>query len=246
MARLNSFHLPATAWPGGVGGTVRLTGTEARHMLTVLRTVPDQTVRLFDGDGRSGLFVVRETDRNSALLEAVSLESHPAPEIGLTLAIGWSKSKRRDYFFEKLVELGGLGTVFWAALRSQGQMPDDAKESWRDKCIQAAKQCGTAHVPAIAALPDGVEGLLDFARGFDAWYLAWESDTVAAPLVPAQLATGRTLLVIGPEGGLDDSEAERLIQGGFIPVTLGRNILRWETAATYCLSLGWFARQGVQ
>jgi 16S rRNA (uracil1498-N3)-methyltransferase len=246
MARLNSFHLPATAWPDGVGGTVRLTGTEARHMLTVLRTVPDQTVRLFDGDGRSGLFVVRETDRNSALLEAVSLESHQAPGTGLTLAIGWSKSKRRDYFFEKLVELGGLGAVFWSAVRSQGQMPDDAKESWRDKCIQAAKQCGTAHVPAIAALPGGVGGLLDFARDFDAWYLAWESDTVAAPLVPAQLATGRTLLVIGPEGGLDDSEAERLIQGGFIPVTLGRNILRWETAATYCLSLGWFARQGVQ
>jgi 16S rRNA (uracil1498-N3)-methyltransferase len=246
MARLNSFHLPARSWPSDVGETLRLAGAEARHMLTVLRTEPERTVRLFDGQGRTGLFLVRETDRNSALLEAVSFAVHPAPEVGVTLAIGWGKSKHRDYLFEKMVELHGLGAAFWPASRSQGQMPDEPKETWREKCLQAAKQCGNPHLPELSVLPGGLNDLIAFAGGFDACYLAWENDGVERPLGPADLARGRSLVVIGPEGGLDDGEAQALMQGGFTPVTLGRSILRWETAATYCLGLGWYARQGVK
>ena len=51
------------------------------------------------------------------------------------------------------------------------------------------------------------------------------------------LATGRCLAALGPEGGLDDAEVRRLLDAGFEPVTLGRSILRWETAALHCLSL---------
>lgn len=244
MARLNSFYLPAQDWPSAVGETVRFSGAEAHHMLAVLRTAPDQTVRLFDGLGRVGLFTVQKSDRNTALLEAVSLESHPEQDTGVTLAIGWGKSKRRDYLFEKLVELRGLGVAFWPAARSQGQMPGTSKESWRDKCVQAAKQCGNPLLPTITVLPAGLAGLLDFARGFDRCYVAWESDEAHRPLTPADLSCGTSLIVIGPEGGLDHDEALALLEGGFVPVTLGQSILRWETAATYCLSLGWFARQG--
>jgi 16S rRNA (uracil1498-N3)-methyltransferase len=246
MARLNSFHLPPGDWPAAAGDSVRLTGPEARHMLTVLRTAPDMTVRLFDGLGRVGLFVVRETDRNSALLEAANLDSHPAQDTGVTLAIGWGKSKRRDYLFEKLVELRGLGVAFWSAARSQGQMPDAAKEGWTDKCVQAAKQCGNPLLPTISVLPGGLDGLLAFARGFDRCYLAWESGEALEPLAPAHLAHGRSLVIIGPEGGLDHDEAQGMIDNGIVPLTLGESVMRWETAATYCLSLGWFARQGVK
>ncbi|MFH1915215.1 MAG: RsmE family RNA methyltransferase [Pseudomonadota bacterium] len=246
MARLNSFHLPPGDWPVAVGESVRLAGSEARHMLTVLRTAQDQTVRLFDGLGRVGLFTVVDTDRNTALLRAESLERHPVPDAGVTLAIGWGKSKRREYLFEKLVELHGLGVAFWAAARSQGQMPDTVKETWIDKCVQAAKQCGNPLLPAISVLPGGLDGLIDFARGFDACYVAWESKDVDTLLAPDHLAQGHSLVVIGPEGGFDDVEARALLAAGLVPLTLGRSILRWETAATYCLSLGWFARQGVK
>ncbi|WP_285904900.1 RsmE family RNA methyltransferase [Pseudodesulfovibrio pelocollis] len=246
MARLNSFHLPPGDWPEAVGESVRLAGAEARHMLTVLRTAPHHTVRLFDGLGRVGLFTVLDTDRNTALLRAERLAHHPVPDTGLTLAIGWGKSKRREYLFEKLVELGGLGVAFWAAARSQGQMPGAVKETWTDKCVQAAKQCGNPLLPALSVLPGGLDGLIDFARGFDTCYVAWESEDIDTPLAPAHLAQGRSLVIIGPEGGFDDAEARALLAAGLVPVTLGRSILRWETAATYCLSLGWFARQGMQ
>ncbi len=245
MARLNSFYFPTDYWPTLVGDTAVLKGNEARHMLTVLRTEAEQTVRLFDGQGQDGLFRVKEISKARALLEAIQLNQYPALESGITLAIGWGKSKRRNYLFEKAVELKGLGIAFWSARRSQGQLPESPKESWHDKCVQAAKQCGNPYLPVLATLPFGIGSLLELGQNYDHCYVAWESDKIEDTLSPAMLK-GKSLVVIGPEGGLEEKEAQALIDGGFSPVTLGNSILRWETAATYCLSLGWFAQQEVQ
>ncbi|BCS87184.1 ribosomal RNA small subunit methyltransferase E [Pseudodesulfovibrio sediminis] len=214
-------------------------------MGTVLRTEKNQTVRLFDGQGRTGLFVVIDFGRNKAVLQATELAEHPAPATGLTLAIGWGKSKRRNYLFEKTVELQGNGIVFWQAKRSQGRVPDQIKATWSDKCIQAAKQCGSVYLPELKTSVGGVAALVQLADAFDHCYIAWESDQISSPLSPFMLSKGRSLVVIGPEGGFDDAEAEKLIQASFKAVTLGRSILRWETAATYCLSLAMFGGQEV-
>jgi 16S rRNA (uracil1498-N3)-methyltransferase len=243
MARLNSFFLPADQWPANCGGTVILTGPEARHMGTILRTERNQVVRLFDGQGRDGLFKVLDIAKNRAELEAVELAEHPEPKGGLTLAIGWGKSKRRDYLLEKAVELQGRGIVFWRAVRSQGMPPDDPKATWNEKFIQAAKQCGAVRLPDLETVPGGLDGLISRAGNFDNLYLAWEAEEVTVPLSPSMLSKGRTLVVIGPEGGFDSAEADRLIKAGFVPVTLGPSILRWETAAVYCLSLALFGAQ---
>ena len=243
MARLNSFYFPADYWPSMVGDTAVLKGNEARHMLTVLRTETEQTVRLFDGQGRDGMFRVKEVTKNRALLEAVQLDQYPRPEYGVTLAIGWGKSKRRNYLFEKAVELKGQGIAFWNAHRSQGKVPSSPKETWLEKCTQAAKQCGNLHLPTLATMSNGIEDLLNISNEFDVCYLAWESGNATQSLMPNHLNAKKSLIVIGPEGGMEDREAKKLIDGGFTPVTLGDTIMRWETAATYCLSLGWLAQQ---
>lgn len=243
MGRLNSFFFPAEFWPSMVGDTAVCKGDEARHMLTVLRTGTEQTVRLFDGYGRDGLFRVKERKKNRALLEAIQLNTHPEPVAGLTLAIGWGKSKRRNYLFEKMVELKGAGVLFWQAKRSQGFMPENPKDTWQDKCIQAAKQCGNPYLPRLEVLSGGLAELQECADSYDHSFVAWESEIATTPLSPGHLASGRSLVVIGPEGGLEDDEANALIDSGFTPVTLGKSLLRWETAASYCLSLAWFAIQ---
>ncbi|MBG0789960.1 MAG: 16S rRNA (uracil(1498)-N(3))-methyltransferase [Desulfovibrionaceae bacterium] len=243
MARLNTFFLPPDQWPASVGDVVTLAGAEARHMGTVLRTEAGRAVRLFDGTGRTGLFTVEDIAKNRARLVADSLDIHPAPVSGLTLAIGWCKSKRRDYLFEKTVELKGIGLIFWQAARSQGRVPDSPKDTWMDKCVQAAKQCGNPHLPVLGTLPGGADELIERAAGFDQCLLAWESEDISTPLAPSALSKGRTLVVIGPEGGFDRLEAEKLAGAGFAPVTLGDSILRWETAAAYCLSLGFYSGQ---
>lgn len=243
MSRLNSFYLPPEDWPSQAGDTVTLDGSEARHMVTVLRSEKDQTVRLFDGIGRSGLFRIVETSKKRAHLETIQLEEAPNKSSGLTLAIGWGKSKRRNYLFEKVVELRGDGILFWEANRSQGHIPSAPKETWRDKCLQAAKQCGNPFVADVSIAYNGITDLESMMPDFDHCFLAWESNSADKTLSHADLAKGRSLIVIGPEGGLEEFEARRLMDAGFIPVTLGDSILRWETAATYCLSLGWYAKQ---
>nr|WP_321514296.1 RsmE family RNA methyltransferase [uncultured Pseudodesulfovibrio sp.] len=243
MPRLNSFYLPPDLWPSAVGEHVVLEGQEARHMGTVLRTEPDQTVRLFDGHGHVGLFTVRDAGKRRALLEVVRLEESSAPANGITLAIGWGKSKRRNYLLEKTVELKGLGVVFWQATRSQGVVPTEPKDTWTDKSIQAAKQCGAAFLPELKTLPGGIDSLISMADEYDNRIVAWESDEVATFLSPSMLSSGHTLVVIGPEGGFEDTEARKLVEADFVPVTFGHSILRWETAAAYCLSLAMFGTQ---
>jgi 16S rRNA (uracil1498-N3)-methyltransferase len=235
MSRLNSFHLPADRWPAP-GGEVLLEGPEAKHMLQVLRTSPGSEVRLFDGQGRDGLFELLPGGKKAARLKALELADHPRPLSGLTLALGWNKSSRRGWLMEKSVELHAGGIAFWRAARSQGE-PPPVKDSWREKLVQSAKQCGNPWLPELDCLHGGIGALEEFGTRFDRRFLLWESPEAPALLRPAMLATGRCLAALGPEGGLDDAEVRRLLDAGYEPVTLGRSVLRWETAALHCLSL---------
>jgi len=237
MTRLNTYHLPTECWPEEQG-LVRLDGPEARHLLGVLRARTGETVRLFDGFGHHGLFeLVSSTGKASAEFRCLTQGVEPAPTRGVALALGWNKSSRRDWLLEKGVELGALGICFWQAARSQGAMPVEPKPSWREKCIQAGKQCQSAWLPALRVVPGGVEGLLRIAPEYDRCYLLYEVAESGALLDPVRLAAGRSLVVLGPEGGLEQREAARLADAGFILAGLGPRPLRWETAALSCLAL---------
>jgi 16S rRNA (uracil1498-N3)-methyltransferase len=242
MPRLNSYHLPPDQWPAQPGARVLLSGPEARHLLGVLRSKPGETLRLFDGHGRHGLFeIVAVLGKDKAELVAQTLEAEPKPTSGLVLALGWNKSARRDWVLEKAVELDALGLLFWQAARSQGSPPAEAKDSWREKCVQAAKQCGSAWLPELGIVAGGAEGLVRVATKFDGCYVLDESAPTDALPDPEHLASGRNLVVIGPEGGLERHEVEVLVRAGFTPLSLGPRPLRWETAALYCLGLAHFA-----
>ncbi|WP_348981253.1 RsmE family RNA methyltransferase [Salidesulfovibrio onnuriiensis] len=222
-----------------------LEGAEARHMVKVLRTRPGEIVRLFDGVGREGDFEVLETSKSHAVLKALELKDHGTSDGGVWLALGWNKSSRRSYLLEKAVELQAGGIVFWQAEFSQGKVPGDAKESWLEKAVQAAKQCGSAWLPEFDVVSGGVQGVAEYGKGFDRTIIAWENEQ-GALLSPAELARGRTLIVIGPEGGFADHEAEAFMHKGFSAVSLGSSVLRWETAAMHCLSLSFYAREALK
>jgi 16S rRNA (uracil1498-N3)-methyltransferase len=243
MARLNTYHLPPESWPSGAGGSARLDGPEAKHLLGVLRAKPGETLRLIDGLGRHGLFeLVSSSGKSSAELRCLTYESEPAPTRGVTLALGWNKASRRDWILEKGVELGAHGILFWRAARSQGDLPAAPKATWREKCLQAAKQCQCARLPHLGVVEGGVEGLLRVAPEFDGCYVLYECAGANALLRPERLVRGRSLVVLGPEGGIEQREAERLASAGFVMAGLGPRPLRWETAALCCLALAHHAQ----
>ena len=232
MARLNSFFLAPALWrePFVLGGD------EARHLTRVLRARVGDTVRLFDGAGRWGLFRIAETGKRDVRLDRFEEHDEPAPAAPLTLAVGWSKSLRRGFLLEKAVELGASAVWFWQAARSQGEVPDGGKEGWERQLVAAAKQCGAVWLPEIRTFAGPAE-VARAAGASGSKVLCWEKENARLVDPGTLMSPQGCVAVLGPEGGLDDTEAAIFRDHGFAPVSLGPNILRFETAATFVLSL---------
>lgn len=235
MGRPDAFFLP----PAAFAAPFVLTGGEAAHCVRVLRKTPGDVVRLFDGQGNQGLFRITAATKDRVALEPLSLDREPAPRMRLSVAAGFSRSARRDFFLEKAVELGAAGVLFWQAAHSQGRMPETPKDSWTDTLVAAAKQCGAARLPALAVVPGGAQGLsLVLRERFDRRYLLWEAPDAATRLSPQDLtAPGDVVCVLGPEGGLTEVEVDCFRAAGCLPVSLGSRVLRWETAGLAVLAL---------
>jgi 16S rRNA (uracil1498-N3)-methyltransferase len=235
VGRPDAFYLP----PEAFAEPFVLTGGEAAHCARVLRKQPGETIRLFDGQGREGLFTITDVKKVRVAVTPVSLTDVPPPLSRMHLAAGFSRSARRDFFLEKAVELGATGILFWQATRTQGHMPNAPKDAWIATLISAAKQCGAAHLPSLSVVPGGVAGLAaDAGSRFDRRYLLWEEPGLPRRLTPDDVtAPGDALFVLGPEGGLTDAEAATLCDAGYVPISLGNRVLRWETAGLAVLAL---------
>lgn len=236
MARQDSFFLPPGEWTP----PFRLEGDEARHAVKVLRLGPGGRLRLFDGQGREGVFVV-ESVKGGLNLRQEDESFSPRPTRETWLALGWNKSARRGWLMEKAVELGASGIMFWRSARSQGSMPDEPKDTWLAQLVAGAKQCGNPWLPSVEMVQGGAAGLIERCRDFSGRFLPWESPDVKQGLANRDLtAPGSRVFVLGPEGGLTDEEASLFTRDGFRAVTLGPRPLRWETAALLCLGLSWW------
>ncbi|HCF05229.1 MAG TPA: 16S rRNA (uracil(1498)-N(3))-methyltransferase [Desulfomicrobiaceae bacterium] len=231
MNRTPWAYAPAHAW----GDTVELCPDEARHLVAVLRLRPGAMVTLFDGEGRSGPFVLAQTTKKRVLLRAHAAPTlHPRPQ-GLILATAWTKGGRRGFIVEKAVELGVQGIWFWQARFSQGNIPEDGPAVWLRQAVAAAKQSMTPWLPelrAFASLPALLAAGADRARRV----LLWEKAPASAGIRLADLAAP-CVVAVGPEGGLDDEEVAAFIQHGWLPRSLGSRILRAETAGVYAAAL---------
>lgn len=238
MGRLNTFYMAPSRWRE----PYFLDEEETHHAVRVLRAKPGEQIRVFDGQGRQGLFQLTEIGKRQCHLELLRMEDSPPAVSRLTLAVGWSKGLRRGYLLEKAVEMNARAIWFWRAKRSQGDFPVQEKTTWERQLIAAAKQCGRICLPEIRLLPS-VEDVVSAAAAFPSKILCWEKNH-SSTIHPQNLAhPAGTVAVIGPEGGIEDSEAHTFLNQGFSPKNLGPHILRFETAALFLLSLHLWATQ---
>lgn len=239
---LHSFYLAPQAW----GAPFTLDPGESHHLARVLRIKNGTTVRLFDGQGRHGLFTVLDAAKNAVVLALNSEECDPAPTARCTLAAGFSKALRRGWFMEKTVELEASAVWFWQGEYSHALLPEAEKQSWKAALLAGAKQCEASRIPELAMLHGGVDALAKRRGEFDRAFLLYEGDTQGRLLTREDLAQdGDILLIVGPEGGFSSAEVEALTRAGCEAVSLGKRILRWETAAVLTLGMAWWARQGL-
>jgi 16S rRNA (uracil1498-N3)-methyltransferase len=191
-------------------------------------------VRLADGAGRHGWGTIVRLSSESALVELTEVRRvAEAPPVHLLVPV--SDRERMLLLAEKAAELEATSwrPVLWHRSRSvkpRGEGPTFAARV-RARMASALEQSGVATLPmiypeatperAVAAAPDGLRVYLD-ANG---------------PPLLGRLFSPAVTVAVGPEGGLNDAETELLRAGGFVPASLGRAILRFETAAMAALAI---------
>ena len=216
----------------GADGVVRIGGAERRHLHT-LRLGAGDRLRLFDDAGAEHEVVLERLTTREAIGRVVATVP-AAPETGLeiTLAPALLKRERMDWMVEKTTELGvtRIAPIVTRYTVARG----DHVERWRRIAIAAAKQCGRMRVPAVEP-PRRIEDALGTS-----WpglrLVAWEDETTVGLRHVGDRPRAVSVL-IGPEGGFHGDEIAAARAAGFTAVTLGRRVLRAETASIVAVAL---------
>jgi 16S rRNA (uracil1498-N3)-methyltransferase len=214
-----------------VAGRITLDGTEAHHLLHVMRAAVGQTVTLFDGSGAEFLAVVESLGRSSASLQVIERrETDRELPFPLTVGVALPKGDRQKWLVEKLTELGVTTLVPLATERGVAQPAPSALERLRRSVIEASKQCGRNKFLKIEEPERWHDWVLQSrVAGDGRRFIAHPG---GKPLSDFDLTrTVSSILAVGPEGGLTDAEVAAAIGAGWQPVDLGPRLLRVETAA---------------
>ena len=206
-----------------------LSGPEGRHAVTVTRVAVGERIVIGDGAGSTAVCEVQAVESKDTLIARVREFAYVAPpDPQVTVVQALPKSERSELAVDLATEAGADVIVPWQAARCVARWAGKADKGvakWRAAASSAAKQSRRAWIPEIT----------DLATTTDVRALC--ADTIATgglrelPLAQAN----RIVLVIGPEGGLDDGEVADLTALGAEPVLLGPEILRTSTAAAVAL-----------
>lgn len=231
------FYIEPKDWPL-VGTSFSLPDAEMEH-LRVLRLQVGSEVQILDGQGRIGLAHLLSLEKRKAIFTLDSLSEEPKPSSQVILALALSKAtSRRSFLAEKVVELGASEIWLWQAEFSQAKLSDSMLKSWQNQAIAGLKQSANPFLPQIKMLKRGLAELIELSQNVNLRILPWELQDSGQMLLPEYLGRdGRTLYVIGPEGGFAKEELATFQAADFHFVSLGPRILRCETAATLCLAL---------
>ena len=237
MAR---FYCPV---PLASGQVLDLPPTAARHV-QVLRMQPGHSLTLFNGEGGEFSAEVQHMGRSDVRVvvgEHRNIECEAALQVHL--AVGMPANERMDWLVEKATELGvhritPLMTER-SVVRLTGERAEKKQAHWQAVAASASEQCGRNRVPVID-LPQRLDAWL--ARQTPAAEVAHGVLSLHASTQPlSQWREGRAaaswVLLNGPEGGLADAEDAAARAKGFVPLSLGKRVLRAETAALGALAL---------
>jgi len=230
--------------PLTVGETVALSPEESAHVARVLRMKPDETVQLIAAE-RLYEGKLSQVDQQAVTVRVLMELPTPEAVVHVTLVQGLPKLDKMEWIIQKATELGVWDILPVEMERSVARLDEkepQKRERWTRIALEASKQSGRAHVPEILParkLAQAVSYLK--TSGYDAVFVAWEEEgeTSLSHALQKMLALGAqpraVAIIIGPEGGIGAVEIEKLKEAGAECVTLGKRILRTETAGLCAL-----------
>jgi 16S rRNA (uracil1498-N3)-methyltransferase len=222
--------------------TVRISGPLLHHLRESLRLQPGEILSITDDRGkryRAEIAEVTGRELVGRILETMSAPLTAAPNIILTQAL--LKGEKMDWVIQKATELGVERIVPALAkhsiVRPRADRIEHQRERWQRIALEAAQQSERWNVPVIDAPVTLPELLTRSKSATSKIILAERSDGTSLTTAPLSGAGNEVWLLVGPEGGWDDEELAQLLQQGYTAVTLGRRILRAETAAIAAISV---------
>lgn len=236
------FHCPVDL---ATGLELELPAGAARHV-QVLRLQPGDAITLFQGGlagTHAGEFEASVTHMGRSSVR-VQVGAHHAIEREapreVHLLAGITANERMDWLVEKATELGAASITPLLAERSvlklKGERADRKRAHWQAIAIAACEQCGRNRVPVVAAAVDLAGWLEANAKAAPMQRLLLSLHSASVPIGNFQGAAAPAIFLSGPEGGLSPAEEDAALAQGFLPVSLGRRVLRAETAALAALA----------
>lgn len=233
--------------PSAIGeGKVKITGADLNHMKNVLRMKTGEAVLISDGTGKDYNCQIESYTEGEGILEILS-ENEDSKELPsrIWLFQGLPKSDKMEVIIQKAVELGAAGVIPVATRNAVVKL--DAKKAeakvrrWQAIAESAAKQSKRSYIPQVGMVMSLKEAFSYIEeQKFDLSMIPYELEKGMDGIkqVLGRLAPGQQIAVfIGPEGGFDEEEIKLALKMGVKPVSLGKRILRTETAGPAILAL---------
>ncbi len=214
---------------------VALTGDEFRHAKNVLRLREGSEISLLDGSGAEYSAVVAKVERDRMLVHVLEKRAGDRePHTNVCLFIGALKGDKTELVVQKAVELGASKICAFSSRYCAAYMNGNKLERLNRVSREAAKQCMRSVAPEVVYF-ETFEEALKSANGYQNKLFACEF--LEKSEGGLQGLAGSVALVVGSEGGFSEEEFALAKSYGFTGVSLGKRILRAETAAIALLSV---------
>ena len=228
-----------------------ITGTDVNHIRNVLRMTPGEEVTVSDGQGMDYFCRIAELTKEEVRLDIVdSWHSFVELPAKIYLFQGLPKSDKMEMIIQKAVELGVYEVIPVSTARAVVKL-DAKKEAskqkrWQTIAESAAKQSKRMVIPEIHSVMKFSEAV-NYAEELDIRFIPYElaENMAHTKKLFEQIEPGQSIgIFIGPEGGFTPEEIELAMNQQVQPITLGKRILRTETAGMTVLSILMFLLEG--
>lgn len=222
------------------GETLTLSGENAQHAW-VLRLKEGEQVCVCDGQGREAVCsVIRIAPKFTDLEVAERSASTTEAAVQVSIYMAFAKSDKLEHVIQKATELGAFEIVAFPSGRCVSK-PDDKSlkkklERWQKIAASAAEQSGRGRIPEVRVLPSYKAALEEAAQSDKALLFYEHEHAVTLKMALSTDFYHTVSLLTGPEGGLEEREVDQARAMGLQVCTLGKRILRCETAPLCALS----------
>lgn len=217
-----------------------LTGENAKHA-KVLRLKPGEEVLVCDGQGKECICTVSDVSPEQiSLVVKKRQESETEALVKASIYMAFPKADKLEHVIQKATELGAYEIIAFPTSRCVSR-PDEKSlvkklERWQKIAASASEQSGRGRVPQVLVLPS-YKAALDRASQADLAMLFYENEQSTTLKMALQSSPYKSVSILtGPEGGLEASEVSQAANAGLKVCTLGKRILRCETAPLCALS----------